>query len=83
MVLPGGLFDPDLLEQRGEITNIACQIRDSVGRARNLLVSVRQIEAQKGKILYACRDVTERIKIELELRVAIANFGEKRRGPDA
>ncbi len=64
--LPGNLFDQDLLEQRGEIANIECQIRDSVGRARSLLVGVRRVEAQQGKILYVCRDVTERIKIELD-----------------
>jgi PAS domain S-box-containing protein len=65
-VLPNDLFDADMLEQRGEITNISCQIRDSVGRGRNLLVNVRRVETQNGKILYVCRDVTERIKIELE-----------------
>ncbi len=65
-VLPGELYDQDVLEQRGEISNISCQIRDSVGRARNLLVTVRLVEADKGKILYVCRDVTERIKIELD-----------------
>ena len=31
-LLPGGLFDPDVLQQRGEIANIECQIRDAVGR---------------------------------------------------
>ena len=46
--------------------NLDCQIRDSVGRARNLLVTVRRIESHCGKILYACRDVTERIRIELD-----------------
>jgi PAS domain S-box-containing protein len=65
-LLPGDLFDPDLLEQRGEIANIECQIRDAVGRARNLLVTVRQIDGQFGTILYTCRDVTERVKIELD-----------------
>jgi PAS domain S-box-containing protein len=64
--LPGELFDPDLLEQRGEISNISCQIRDSVGRARNLLVTVRRSAAQLGNVLYVCRDVTERINIELD-----------------
>ena len=65
-VLPAGLFDLDLLEQRGEIPNINCQVRDSVGRSRDLLVSVRRTSSQPGKILYVCRDVTERIKIELD-----------------
>jgi PAS domain S-box-containing protein len=64
-LLPAGLFDPDVLHQRGEIPNIECQIRDSVGRARSLLVTVRRIDRHGGTVLYACRDVTERKKIEM------------------
>jgi PAS domain S-box-containing protein len=65
-LLPSELINPDLLEQRGELSNLECQIRDSVGRARNLLVTVRRIDLRCGKILYACRDVTERKRIELD-----------------
>ena len=65
-LLPSDLFDPDVLTQRGEVTNIECQIRDAVGRARNLLVTVRRTERHRGTMLYACRDVTERLKVELE-----------------
>jgi PAS domain S-box-containing protein len=66
-VLPGEFYDRDVLEQRGEISNITCQIRDSVGRARDLLVTVRR--AELGRILYTCRDVTERIKIETDYEI--------------
>ena len=65
-LLANDLFDPDVLEQRGEITNIECQIRDAVGRARNLLVTVRRMDRHGGTVLYACRDVTERLNIELQ-----------------
>ena len=65
-VLPSELYDPDVLHQRGEIANISCQIRDSVGRARNLLLTVRLMSGREHQILYVCRDVTERIKIELD-----------------
>jgi PAS domain S-box-containing protein len=65
-VLPSDLFDPDVLEQRGEIANIDCQTRDAVGRARNLLVTVRRTASLGGAVLFVCRDVTERIKIELD-----------------
>jgi PAS domain S-box-containing protein len=65
-VLPGNLFDPDLLEQRGEIANIDCQIRDAIGRARHLLVTVRRISAHGGTVMYALRDVTERLKMMLD-----------------
>jgi PAS domain S-box-containing protein len=66
-LLPGELFDPDVLAQRGEIANIECEIRDAVGRARNLLVTVQRVDnLSGGTVLYACRDVTERKKIELD-----------------
>src|SRR4051794_27252965 len=68
-VLPGEFYDRDVLEQRGEISNINCQIRDSVGRARDLLVTVRLLEAEFGRILYICRDVSERIKIETDYEI--------------
>jgi PAS domain S-box-containing protein len=65
-LLPDRLFDPDTLEQRGEVANIECQSRDAIGRARELLVTVRRIEIQGSSVLYVCRDVTERKNIELE-----------------
>lgn len=68
-IFPSDLFDADLLEQRGEIPNIECQIRDALGRARNLLVTVRRIESQPDAVLYVCRDVTERVKIELDFEL--------------
>src|SRR3954449_9476326 len=63
-VLPSDLFDPDLLEQRGEISNIERRIRDSIGRSRDLLISVRRSASVEGGIVYICRDVSERVKIE-------------------
>jgi PAS domain S-box-containing protein len=68
-ILPGNLFDPDLLEQRGEIANIECQIRDAIGRARHLLVTVRRISAHGGTVMYALRDVTERLTMTLDLEL--------------
>jgi PAS domain S-box-containing protein len=65
-VLPGELFDPDMLEQRREISNIERQIRDAVGRSRNLLITVRRIESLDDSVMIVCRDATERIKIELD-----------------
>ncbi|MEX0611415.1 MAG: PAS domain S-box protein [Pirellulales bacterium] len=65
-LLPDSLFDQDVLEHRGEVDNVPCQIRDAVGRARNLLVTVRRVDHDRGTLLYACRDVTERLNIELQ-----------------
>jgi PAS domain S-box-containing protein len=65
-VLPRNLFDLDILERRGEIDNIECQVRDALGRARDLLVTVRRIDAHGGTVMYAVRDVTERLKLKLD-----------------
>jgi PAS domain S-box-containing protein len=67
-VLPVDLYDPDLLEQRGEIANLECTIRDSIGRARNLLVTVRRFGGYDGMILHVCRDVSERVRIEQDYK---------------
>lgn len=65
-VLPQDLFEGDVLESRGEINNIECQIRDAVGRARDLLVTVRRVALQGGTVMYAIRDVTDRMKLQLD-----------------
>lgn len=68
-VLPSDLYDPDLLEQRGEIPNLECIIRDSIGRARNLLVTVRRFGSYDGMIMFVCRDVSERVRIEQDYKL--------------
>jgi PAS domain S-box-containing protein len=68
-VLPSGLFDADVLERRGEVANLECEIRDSLGRARDLLITVRQVDWNGGTRLYTCRDVSERKKLEKDLEV--------------
>jgi PAS domain S-box-containing protein len=74
-LLPSELFDPDVLARRREIANIECRIRDAVGRARNLLVTVRRIDdISGGTVLYACRDVTERKKVELDHKLLSLTF---------
>jgi PAS domain S-box-containing protein len=75
--LPPNLFDADLLEQRGEITNISCQIRDAVGRARDLMITVRRIDLNGASILYACRDVTERNRIQLDYELLALTMERK------
>jgi PAS domain S-box-containing protein len=68
-VLPANLYDPDALEQRGEIANVECQIRDPIGRPRDLSITVRRID-RDGGVLFACRDVSERKKLTLDLELA-------------
>jgi PAS domain S-box-containing protein len=69
-LLPSGLFDPDLLEQRGEVTNLECRIRDSLGRSRELLISVRRVDIRGGTRLYSCRDIGERKKLEKDVELS-------------
>src|SRR5215213_786376 len=57
-VLPGELFDPDVLIQRREISNLERQIRDAVGRSRNLLITVRRIDGLEDAVMFVCRDAT-------------------------
>ena len=76
-MLPSELFDPGLLEQRGEIANINCQIRDSVGHPRSLLLTVRLMSGREGETLYVCRDVTERIKIELDHNLLVLSVDKR------
>jgi PAS domain S-box-containing protein len=64
--LPANLFDPDALEQRGEIANVECQIRDAFGRARDLSITIRRSTRPGSSLLYACRDVTERKKLQVD-----------------
>jgi PAS domain S-box-containing protein len=68
-VLPTDLFDPAVLNRESEISNIECQIRDAVGRTRNLLVTVRGINRRGGTVLYACRDITERLSLDKDRKL--------------
>lgn len=65
-ILPGQLYDVDILDKRRELANVPCQIRDAVGRARNLLVTIRRIDAHGGTVMYVARDVTDRLNLELD-----------------
>lgn len=65
-LFPHHLYNSDALREHGEIANIETIVRDSIGRARTLLVSIRQIQEYGGNVMYICRDVTERKKIELD-----------------
>lgn len=76
-LLPATLYDPDVLESRGEIANIPCRIRDSIGRARELLVSVKRVQVPDGNVLYTCRDVTERRQVETELELLRLSLDRK------
>ena len=59
-LLDDNLFDPSQLESLGEIRNLERTINDSHGKEHSLLVNVKRVDIMGGKILYTCRDITER-----------------------
>jgi len=54
------LFDRAELAEEGILKNIECTVSDSAGREHTLLVNVREVSIQDGRLLYSCRDVTRR-----------------------
>ncbi len=68
MLLGDDLFDRNELETLGEIKNIEHEVMDKAGRAHVLLVNVKRVSIQEGTVLYTCRDITERNRVEETLR---------------
>lgn len=60
-------FDRGALRARRELENIDHLVRDKAGHEHALLVNVKRVEIDGGTMLYTCRDVTERRKIEQAL----------------
>ncbi|MGH2392170.1 MAG: sensor histidine kinase [Candidatus Limnocylindria bacterium] len=64
------LFDRAELAARGEIRNIEREITSKSGERRTLLIHLKAVAIQGARVLYCCRDVTERKHAEDELRAA-------------
>ncbi|SNZ17934.1 PAS domain S-box-containing protein [Natronoarchaeum philippinense] len=58
------LFDREELAAEGVLKNIECTATDKAGREHTLLVNVREVSIQGGRLLYSCRDVTKRKRRE-------------------
>ena len=69
-LLGENLFDRHELDTRGEITNIEREIRSKTGDERHLLIHVKSVAIRDSRILYTCRDVTERSRVQDALREA-------------
>ena len=70
------LFDREELAETGSLKNIECTATDKAGREHTLLVNVREVDIQGGKLLYSCRDITKRKQRE----EALATLQELARG---
>lgn len=66
-LLGESFYDRNELEKITEIPNIELEIYDKKGVAHSLLVNVKKVSIKSGKILYTCRDITERKKAEKAL----------------
>ncbi len=66
-LLGDDLFDREELAAEGVLKNIECTVTDKAGREHTLLVNVREVSIQDGRILYTCRDITTRKQRERAL----------------
>jgi PAS domain S-box-containing protein len=59
-LLGDDLFDREALADSGTLKNIECTATDKAGTEHTLLVTVREVSIQGGRLLYSCRDITKR-----------------------
>ncbi len=59
-LLGSDVFDHEELEATGVLKNIECTATDKAGYEHTLLVNVRAVSIQDGRVLYSCRDITKR-----------------------
>ncbi len=67
-LLPNLSYTDDELYKQYEISNIETEIIDNDGQLRVLLITVKCVEIGSGSRLYTCRDITDRRKIEDDLK---------------
>ena len=63
-LLGGQVIDIKELKTSGEFSNIEYRITDKSGNKHDLLISVKMVAIGKGSVLYTCRDITDRKKID-------------------
>jgi len=67
-LLGDDLFDYNELGTSREIQNIERQITDKFGEPHVLWVNVKRVSIKGGTVLYSCRDITDRRRVEEQLR---------------
>jgi diguanylate cyclase (GGDEF)-like protein/PAS domain S-box-containing protein len=58
-LLGENLFDRAELDLRGEIYNIERQVYDKAGQCHRLLITVKRVAIERGRLLYSCHDITD------------------------
>jgi PAS domain S-box-containing protein len=82
-LLGEGLFEPEQLDARGELTNIERSVTDRREARHVLLINIKRVSIAGGTVLYSCRDITERKAVERQLaeeRGALADANTALRG---
>jgi two-component system, sporulation sensor kinase E len=67
-LLGENLFEPPVLARLGEIANIEREITDKAGAVHALIVNVKRVSIQGATVLYTCRDISDRKRVEDALR---------------
>ncbi len=68
------LIDKKLLETQEEIFNIDLQITNKRGEIIDLLINVKNVNIVTGKILYTCRNISQRKFAEMKLLDSESKF---------
>lgn len=63
-ILGKNLPAASVVKKKGEVENLEMEVTDSFGKVHTLLVNIKKVSVEKGTILYTCRDITERKRIE-------------------
>ncbi len=69
------VFDPQELDQSGQIHNIEIKARDKDGNECVLLTHVKKVSIMNGTLLYSCRDITDRKRAEEQYRYLFERTG--------
>ncbi|MFC1833101.1 PAS domain S-box protein [Thermodesulfobacteriota bacterium] len=75
-ILGTNLVDPEELAEGKEVRNIERRIVQRSGDEKFLLVNMKSVIIGKGRILYTCRDITERVRSEQSLRQSEEKFSK-------
>ncbi|MGD9973749.1 MAG: PAS domain S-box protein [Desulfatirhabdiaceae bacterium] len=67
-LIHGKAWEVSELGREKEIRNIEWTVRDTSGRERFVLITVKSVSIRGGTVLYVIRDITEKIKSDENLR---------------
>ncbi|GEM_PF-1006553 len=66
----------DLLNFQEEITNFETEIKDKFNQIHTILINIKPLEIEQGKLLITCHDITDRKQTEIALKESETRFRE-------